>query len=875
MLGYNPVCERIIVVRFAGKVSNTTVVQVYAPTSSATDSAIDAFYNQLQDVIAGIPKKDVMIVMGDLNAKLGCDNPPTNNVGRFGLGERNDAGQRLADFCATNQLSVCNTRFQQHPRRLYTWTHPSGKWKNQIDYIMIGSRWRSDVIDAKTRPGADCGTDHNLLVADLRFRLSRRIFRKKSSKLDYARTPACFGERVAERLRTLQISDGFVDMTAEEVWCNTRDAMLEVAQETIPRSAAKPSAWLTEETIEIAKTRRKLRAKGNLTDAERRELQVLNSEFRREARRDKERFLEQKCEQLERFADSHNTRDLFRIQREIVQKSQPRLNAVKDKMGKVLTEDGDIQQRWREYCSELYEANPGHRLPFDATDDDYEREPDVLRSEIVAAMSRIKRGKSTGPDNLPAELLWAVGEEAVNIMHRICTVVWEKLTWPSDWMKSILVVLPKKGDITLCSNNRTIALISHASKVLSHVVLHRAEHYLNCEMAIEQAGYMAGRGTRDQIANLRWLIEKTLDVRGEKLYICFIDYVKAFDCVNHERQWVMLLEFGVPRHLVELLRHLYSSQTAVVRIANGESEPFQIGKGVQQGGIPSPKLFNAYTERIMRRALDDCDSGVRIGGRLVNNLRYADDTTLIATTVTDLEEMLRRVRVESEAAGLRLNVRKTKLMVVGGGQANVNITVEGEPVEVLSSFNFLGSQINATGGSKSDIIQRMAIARNTAAGLDTIWRDHGVSLSTKIRLMKSLVFSVALYGAETWTLTNDLRKRLDAFGMWCWRRLLRINWTDHVTNVTVLTIIGKPLSFSKIVLKRKLSFFGHICRAESLGWTVLSGTRDGRRQRGRPKRLWIDDITETMRMTLQRAAHLARKREEWSRCIIAAVTMSR
>ena len=205
-----------------------------------------------------------------------------------------------------------------------------------------------------------------------------------------------------------------------------------------------------------------------------------------------------------------------------------------------------------------------------------------------------------------------------------------------------------------CGNYRTIALISHASKVLLRVIHGRLEVFLIPELPIEQAGFRRGRGTRDHIANLRWMMEKAMEHQRD-LYLCFIDYKKAFYCVDHEILWVILRDMRVPVHLIVLLKRLYTNQEATVRTEFGETDNIDIGKGVRQGCILSPLLFNIYAENIMREALEEWVSGISVGGRIVTNLRYADDTTLIAETKEDLTELVERVRRASEKAGLYLN----------------------------------------------------------------------------------------------------------------------------------------------------------------------------------------------------------------------------
>ena len=163
----------MISVHFQGKPFNITVIQVYAPTSNAEEAEVERFYEDLQDLLELTPKKDVLFIIGGWNAKVGSQETP-GVTGKFGLGLWDDAGQRLIEFCQENALVIANTLFQQHKRRLYTWTSPDGQHQSQIDYILCSQRWRSSIQSAKTRLGADYGSDHELLIAKLRL-TSKRV----------------------------------------------------------------------------------------------------------------------------------------------------------------------------------------------------------------------------------------------------------------------------------------------------------------------------------------------------------------------------------------------------------------------------------------------------------------------------------------------------------------------------------------------------------------------------------------------------------------------------------------------------------------------------------------------------------------------------
>ena len=222
----------------------------------------------------------------------------------------------------------------------------------------------------------------------------------------------------------------------------------------------------------------------------------------------------------------------------------------------------------------------------------------------------------------------------------------------------VFILIPKKGNAKECSNYCTIAVISHASKVMFKILRFSLQWYVNHELPGVQAGFRKGRGTRDQIANNRWTIEKAREFQ-KNIYFCFIDYAKAFDCVDHNKLWKILQAMGIPDHLTCLLRNLYAGQEATVRTGHGTTDWFQIGKRVHQGCILLPCLFNLYAEYIMRNAgLDEAQAGIKIAKRNVNNLRYADDTTFMAKSEEELKNLLMKVKEESEKVSLKFNMQK-------------------------------------------------------------------------------------------------------------------------------------------------------------------------------------------------------------------------
>ena len=245
----------------------------------------------------------------------------------------------------------------------------------------------------------------------------------------------------------------------------------------------------------------------------------------------------------------------------------------------------------------------------------------------------------------------------------------------------------------------------------------RLQQYVNRELR-------KGRGSRDQIANICWIMEKAREFQ-KNIYFCFIDYAKAFDCVDHNKQWKILQEMGIPDHLTCLLRNLYAGQEATVRTGHGTTDWFQIGNGVCQGCILSPCLFNLYAEYIMRNArMEETQAGIKIARRNMSNLRYADDTTLMAEREEQFKNLLMKVKVESENVGLKLNIQKTKIMASG---PVTSWEIDGETVETVSGFIFGGSKITADGDCCHEIKRYLLLGRKAMSNLKESERRSVVS----------------------------------------------------------------------------------------------------------------------------------------------------
>ena len=251
-----------------------------------------------------------------------------------------------------------------------------------------------------------------------------------------------------------------------------------------------------------------------------------------------------------------------------------------------------------------------------------------------------------------------------------------------------------------------------------------------CELPDVQAGLRKDRGTRNPIANIHWITEKARAFQ-KNICFCFIDYAKAFHSVDHNKLWKILQELGIPDHMICLLRNLYAGHKAK-NLGYGTTDWFQIRKELCQGCTLSPCLFNLYAEYLMRNAgLDKAQAGIKIPRRNINNLRYADDTTLMAESEEELKSLLMKVKEESEKIGLKLNIQ---IMATMG---------------TVTDFIFGGSKITADVDSNHIIKKHLLLGRKAMTNLDSILKSRDISLPTKVHLVKALVFPVVMYGSES------------------------------------------------------------------------------------------------------------------------------
>jgi len=479
VLSWNPVSDRIIMVRLQTTIVKTTIVQAYAPTNAADDEEKDAFYDQLHQVIDSIPTHDLKVVMGDFNAQIGADNRGWEAyMGKAAIGEMMDNGIRMLSFCSSTELKVGGSMFQHKDIHKKTWRSPDGTTTNQIDHVCISKRWASALQDVRAYRGADVGSDHMLLVAQIKLKLKRLVKKQKieqpeRSLLRDKEFQQQFQIELSNRFSVLQNME---EEDLEKMWTTWRDITNDTAMKVLgPKRGSKRECWISNGTWKLIDERKVLKAKMEqratvntdyLTSYRKKDKEVKKS-----CRKDKQLYLENLATEAESAAVIGDSKTLYRIVKDLSGSDRKSGMPIKDDQGKTLSTHEEQMKQWRHHFEAVLNcAEPAMLHDFTA-----ETVPqldicleDFSVNEVQFAIRRLKNNKSAGLDNILAEYLKGGGDVMVKTLTSICNRVWKLEEVPEDWKNGIIIPLPKKGDLTRCTNWRGIYITPFHSRK-SHV----------------------------------------------------------------------------------------------------------------------------------------------------------------------------------------------------------------------------------------------------------------------------------------------------------------------------------------------------------------------------------------------------------------------
>lgn len=878
LLSWKAISERIIIARFKSKYKNMTLVQCYAPTEDSDITYKENFYSQLDGTLLEVPKTDVVILMGDFNAQLGPDNTNYETImGRNAAGRRTENGELMLQLCSTHDLKICGSVFPHKVHHKVTWVSPAGNAENQIDHICVSRSFFNIVCDVRNKRSADIGSDHHLLIAEIKYKFYPRIQKRRigpTKKYNISRLKnESIKREVKEKINGIISPTPVVNGNIDETWSQIREQIQTICAQSLGYERHESAEWLSNDTWCLITERRSIKEKINSCNNEvhKRALQIsynkLSKNIKKQVKKDKQKFFESLGDEAQTAASKGDLRELYKVTRRISGKKNDNKVPVENEFGVLVTSKEDQLEVWRRHFENtlnvIHEENH-ERLLIERgrvyTSHINSDPPDS--NEICNAIKSLKCGRAVGSDGIPAELFKTCPEVLGPLLYPLFQHIWIHEDIPNEWKESIIIKIPKKGSKAKCSNWRGISVLPAITKIINNIILNRIATPLNNLIRKNQAGFRPENSCIDHINTMRIIIEQSAELNSP-LYIAFVDYEKAFDSLKRDVIWRALESRGVPVKIINIIKKFYEGASSRVLHEGQLSEPFVTISGVKQGCALSPLLFITTLDLIFDVVTKE-STGLnwRINERLCD-LAYADDVILLSTKHQDMQNMIDKMVTESGKLGLKINTKKTKSMRVNVNNATPFV-INNEDMENVEIFEYLGSKLEPNGGTQTDVSSRIQKANGAFASLNRVWTATTITRQTKIKIFNACVKTVLLYGSESWHITNDITSKLQVFINRCLRRMLGIFWPRTISNDRLWKLTyQQPIQSD--MKRRKYNWLGHTLRknTNSIAHSALEWNPQGRRSRGRPKTTWRMTILKETSKSISELRYIAKRRDNW------------
>jgi sorting nexin-29 len=888
VIRWKPISDRICVLRMKGKFFNYSLISIYAPTNDKPDDMKDEFYESLDKAYGECPKQDVKIVIGDANAQIGRESFFRPVIGTESLHSvTNDNGLRLVTFAAARGMAISSTYFARKNIRKHTWQHPSGDTCSQIDHVLVDGRHFSDVIDVRSFRGPNIDSDHYLVVAKIRARLSsvtnsriNRTMRFNIQRLSAEGVAAEYCQKLDERIGE---TNGAGNINS--LWEAIHETVTTTAQEVIGSAQRRQRrGWFDEDcqrvTDEKNAARSRMLVSGTRLNRERyRAARVIEKRIHRRKKRQHE---ESVIAEAQERMDQNDMRRFYATVNGARHKTAPVPAMCNDREGNLLTDRAMVAARWKQHFEDLLNgSNEGvSRNRIEIDDDGKAVEPPTL-DEVKKALSELKNSKAAGKDEIPVELLKHGSEQLHQSIHRVLLRIWQDEEVPTSWLDGLICPIYKKGHRLECANYRGITLLNSAYKILSRILFNRLRPLEESFVGEYQAGFREGRSTTDQMFSLRMILDKFREYNLQTHHL-FIDFKAAYDSVKRNELWQIMLEHGFPAKLIRLIRATLDGSKSSVRIADEVSTSFVTLDGLKQGDALSNLLFNIALEGAIRR------SGVQRNGTIITRshmlLGFADDIDIIGIDRRAVEEAFVPLKKETARIGLTINSTKTKYMVAGRDKGRssgfgAEVVIDGDVFEVVEEFVYLGTLVTCDNDVSREVKRRIAAANRAFYGLRNQLRSRNLQTSTKFALYKTLILPVALYGHEAWTLKEVDRKAFGVFERKVLRTILGGKLENGVWRRRMnheLYQVYRGVNIIKRIKHGRLQWAGHLVRMPEERIAKIVFTREpgrGRRLRGRPRTRWLHAVEEDLAALNVRGnwRSIAQDRRRWSSTIRPAL----
>ena len=670
-----------------------TFFSVYTPTLKAEPAEKDRFYSDLRSLIQSTPADDKVVILGDFNARVGQDSEAWKGVlGKHGVGNCNENGRLLLEFCAEKQFTITNTIFQQKNSLKTTWMHPRSKNWHLIDYVLVRQRDIQDVCHTRVMPSAECYTDHRLVRCKLRL-----LFKPKPRKGGPPKKKIKVGSfQSADFQAGLQLrlvdSSCQVDPPLETLWVHLKTAISQIAEEVLGYTTRNNKDWFDENNQEIQEllTQKRSAQQAHLAQPSCPEKKAAFRLVCSKLQEIPNEWWTNLTKSTQMCADAGDNRGFYEALQVVYGPIYQVRSPLRSSDGlELLTDKTAILSRRSEHFQALFNANRTVkdsvilRIPQQPVKAELDNPPSF--EETTKAIKQIKCGKAAGVDGIPPEA-WKHGGPALHCkLHEIFLCCWEQGKLPQDLRDAVIITLYKnKGENSNCDNYRGITLLSIAGKILARILLNRLVPTIAEDNTPEsQCGFRQNRSTTDTVFVLRQLKEKCRE-QNKGLYVSFVDLTKAFHTVSRKGMWQIMERLGCPPRFLNMVIQLHDDQRGQVRLNGDLSEPFAISNGVKQGCVLAPTLFSIFFSMMLRQATEDLNDDdsiyirYRLDGNLFNlrrlqahtktqeqlirDLLFADDAALVAHTERARQRLTSCFAEAAQLFGLEISLKKTEVL---------------------------------------------------------------------------------------------------------------------------------------------------------------------------------------------------------------------
>ena len=848
------------------------IISAYAPQVGLDDLTKEQFWEQLDDVVQGIPVGERLFIGGDFNGHVGGHKQGYEKVhGGFGFGDLNEGGRRILDFAVAFDLIVGNTLYKKREEHLITFK--SGANRSQIDYFLARGADRLLCKDCKVIPGECLVTQHRLLVLDICLKGNNR----RRREVRYPRTKwwALRGEKqevLKERL-SREVRWG-LEGNSDSMWNTVADGIRRISKEVLGESKgkgpiSKETWWWDDEVQTMVKAKKECFKKWQ---KDRNEENFLG--YKQASKEAKKAVRDAKMRAFQDFYARLDTKDgeknIYKLakMRERKARDVSQVKCIKGSDSVVLVKDEEIRDRWKSYFEKL--LNEKHEGGFGEEEVgvpgmnmEYEFYRRIQKSEVVKALRRMKPGRALGPDGIPIEVWKSLGDLGVTWLTKLFNKIVMTRKMPDEWRRSTLVPIYKnKGDVQSCNNYRGIKLMSHTMKLWERVIEHRLR--MVTTVSENQFGFMPERSTMEAIYLLRRLVEK-YRAKKKDLHMVFIDLEKAYDRVPRDIIWWVLERKGVTKGYVDVIRDMYEGAVTAIRSPVGETSEFPITVGLHQGSALSPYLFALVMDELTRELQEN----------IPWCMLFADDIVLIDETARGVNTKLEMWREALESKGFRISRSKTEYMLCKfsgiHNEHEERVMIQDQEIPRSDRFRYLGSIMSNDGEIADDVNHRIQVGWLKWRSATGVLCDRRVPTNLKGKFYRTAIRPAMLYGTECWPIKKQQVGKMSVAEMRMLRGMCGKTRRDRIRNETVREMVGVAPIEEKL-RENRLRWFGHVYRrpvdavVKRADMIDLGSNTMGR---GRPK-LTLDTVVRKDMNMLGLSEQVALDRAQWKKRIHVA-----